>query len=654
MAWKDNKFSSDEGQKYMNQIFDLIFVNQEFTKDKIETENLDRQVKHFKNNMLSMVSLMKKFVVGYQEVPMTEAHSSGVHVCPHCLRRDFIWNWNILDVGHYASPVDWVSSVEPKIWKQGKKHEKDKYLFMARYECNKVTTCNKKSCMQTTIGHVSECGACGSSDVTQVGCGGESYAKHFIDEFTYDNNHPTSLQDIRNVLKNNQTVGRGRNRVEGKLVGYEYVRKMPSFGETITSSYEAEEYMPYVEFEYQGKLPNGDIETTKRKYPLSKLRFALSKKRVHVCRNGRDNWHQGKEYEFSEGDTSCQSTKSYVSGGFLYLKGHGEKCGANLPPLVTESNYYYPASLMRIKSSQPLDRKAMSGRSMEGEPVYFIHLEGRTKATKEYKILLPLPTIYSLMKIPDGPEPIVSSSSPPSCPNDVGMQVEIENLCEQAKKDMDEKKEKLTEQMKKYLDLGKADASTSDGYTFVICEGRSRKAYLDDNNNWIDDSPECKTKSGSHPRWNYVPSYADPDSTEPNYLGPNPDSHFVQDWLKASESIVEFVSTPTTYHFPDRIGQRTNEDAGVVIDIMECQTCKGIVEAGGVIPYRQKLNQCNADGEAINNFPQSVLDAEIAYQESFPDKNDKGEEVPTAWGIVASQSHNGKKMLEKTTRFEFS
>jgi hypothetical protein len=68
MAWKDNKFSSPEGQKYVSKIFDLIFAEPMFSSNKIETQDLDRQVSHFKNNMLSIVNLMKKFVVGYAEV----------------------------------------------------------------------------------------------------------------------------------------------------------------------------------------------------------------------------------------------------------------------------------------------------------------------------------------------------------------------------------------------------------------------------------------------------------------------------------------------------------------------------------------------------------------------------------------------------------
>ena len=111
MGWKKNKFSSELGQEYIGKIFDLIFAEPMFETNALETEDLDRQVNHFKNNMLSIVNLMKKFVVGYGEVPMSEAVSTGIQVCPHCLRRDFIWNWEIVDPSSYWSPSGHGSSV---------------------------------------------------------------------------------------------------------------------------------------------------------------------------------------------------------------------------------------------------------------------------------------------------------------------------------------------------------------------------------------------------------------------------------------------------------------------------------------------------------------------------------------------------------------
>ena len=72
-----------------------------------------------------------------------------------------------------------------------------------------------------------------------------------------------------------------------------------------------------------------------------------------------------------------------------------------------------------------------------------------------------------------------------------------------------------------------------------------------------------------------------------------------------------------------------------------------IVDAGGIIPYRMRLNECDANGKVIdNNFSQNVLDMEIAYENSFPTQDVYGTPVPTAWGLILDSEHNGHKMLE--------
>ena len=425
---------------------------------------------------------------------------------------------------------------------------------------------------------------------------------------------------------------------------------MPVNGITIVDYNDALKYMPYVEFTY-GATFDGveDLVTKDIKYPLSELNFALSKKRVKVCRSGLNNCHQGLPNVLSANRDVCNASHQVVgSNGFL--RRTSGTCGASMPPTIVEGNIYYNPSLMRIMAEQPLGRAAMSGRTKNGEPVFFIHLE--SVIDTEYKILLPLPTIESLQQIPDAPEPIITGSSPPKCPNDVGMEVTMEQLQNDAKKEMEETKEQLTEQLKKYMNLGPADANTSDGFSFVVCEGRSLHAILE-KGNWVDKSPKCKANGKIYERWNELPNYVNPDSTSLTYLGPNPNSHFVQDWLKASEQIISFVMSPPIYHYVDGIGEMVRETEGVIIDIMECETCKGIVEAKGIIPYRYSLNECDENGVAINGFPQNVLDAEIEYQKSYPMENELGEKVPTAWGVTASANHDGKDMLKRITKYKF-
>ncbi len=63
------------------------------------------------------------------------------------------------------------------------------------------------------------------------------------------------------------------------------------------------------------------------------------------------------------------------------------------------------------------------------------------------------------------------------------------------------------------------------------------------------------------------------------------------------------------------------------------------------MPLNSRVPKMIQNGVALNNFPQKVLDAEMALEQSFPTKNLDGEPVPTGWGIVASKDHNGRKML---------
>ena len=86
---------------------------------------------------------MRKFVTGYQFVPIAESHSSGIHVCPHCRRRDFIYHWEVVDAGLYNNPDHWNNTVAPGTWKRGGIGEKGRYCFVTRYRCNNVTTCQK-------------------------------------------------------------------------------------------------------------------------------------------------------------------------------------------------------------------------------------------------------------------------------------------------------------------------------------------------------------------------------------------------------------------------------------------------------------------------------------------------------------------------------
>jgi hypothetical protein len=644
MAYGDNPFNSPQGQKIVKDIFNLMFIEPEGQPRLIEEKNKSRQVENYRSNIVNIVNKMRKFVKGYEQVLISEANSSGIHVCPSCRRRDPIWMWETVDAGHYASPAEWLSSVNLTKWDSGTADERGRYQFAVRYRCNNVTTCNK--CHITVAGHYDTCKDCGSSDVSKVGCGEESYAQHFIREYTADDNHPQTQGEQTGAVARNREIRVGRNIYTGQVSGYEYHHKQVPDGLVVKDWSQIKEYLPYVRFTYTHQMTGNSKKVS---YPISELNYAISKQSMVQCVMGKVN---------------AQGVNAHANK-IIKLESYGEptdacpRCGADdYPPLQEVPNLFYKPRPMQIMNSQPLEAGTATGGTFKRKPVYTIYLE--SPSSDAYKLILPLPQTMTLNPIPNIAEVSTLSMGKQTCPNDVGGSVAEEKAIEEANKELQEKQEEMVAQaMTLSADATEADAQTNTGFTFDVCEGRSRKAYYDFKiSKWIDESPPCKsyrkdgetlTQSREYPRWSEIPAYsplAKPNTEYNEYLGPNPQTHFICDWMKANQVLAAFTAAPKTYHTVEKIGERIDEDMGLIFEVFECETCKGIVEAGGIIPFRSGLGQCNSDGIAIERFPQLVLDAEIAYQNQYPLENDKGEPVPTAWGIVANSDHNGKKMLK--------
>ena len=643
MGYAKNPFNSPQGQSLLKDIFNLMFVSPENKPSQIESEDADRQISHYKGNIINIVNKMRKFVVGYQQVAISEAQSSGILVCPHCARRDAIWLWETVDAGHYSSPGEWTNSVQPREWSAGYTNERNKYLFVVRYRCNRVTTCNK--CHITTTGEYSQCKACSSTDVVNVGCGEESFGSHYVREYTFRDNHPRNNVDATGAVNRNRSIHNGREIVTGSLSKYEFVHEMIPKGLVVKTAAQMEEYTPAVEFTYYNK-PTGLSAT--RSYPISQLNYAISKQQMRVCYSGLDNGRGGTVHE------------NHV----VKLEKHGKPtdecptCGAtDYPPLFDKLNVYYRAHPMKIMNPQPLDASTGSGGTFKGLPVYTIYLQSSNNL--EYKLLLPLPAYQSLRPIPQ--EPQLSNgpmSNTTTCPNDVGG----DKAEEEAIKALNEKMlEEYEAKVKNDLDSS-PDGETNRGFTYVVCEGRSRKAYYDESvAEWIDDSPPCYsyrdpnngktlTTVREYPRFTEIPSYsplAPPNTEFSSYQGPNLATHLVQDCIlpKTNQSLAVPMENSINYHSCVKIADRIDEELGIITKVIECHTCKDIVEAGGIIPYRMKFGQSDKDGNALSGFSQEVLNTEIAYENSYPTKDVYGNPVPTAWGLIADSEHDGKKML---------
>jgi len=645
MVYEDNPFNSSKGKALLKDIFNLMFIGKEGQPSKVEQVDKDRQVSHYKGNIVNIVNKMRKFVKGYQQVTLAESYSSGIHVCPHCRRRDAIWMWETVDAGHYASALEWLSSVKPAKWNVGNADEKGRYQFVVRYRCNDVTTCNK--CHLTVAGKYNECRSsnCNSTDMSQVGCGEESFATHFIREYTADQNIPQSFLDQSNSVNfqiRNPTNPRDILTTSAKLVGYEYVHKQVPNGRVVDTWDDIKKYVPSVIFTYGYGATDIKKEV---KYPLSELNYAISKQNFVQCEGGKIGYGGGNEHP--------QRTFPLSN----YYNDPLDECPdcqeTNFPSLHEVPNKYYRPHPMRIMNAQPLEAGTASGGTYKKAPVYNLYLE--SPVSNSFKLLLPLAQKMSLRPIPNEAQISTIASGENSCPNDVGGEAAEQQAINEANEELIE----LQKKQKEEDDKKNTDGYTNIGFTYDVCEGRSRKAYFDSKiSKWIDDSPPCKSfrKDGKtlktireYPRWSQIPEYAAnalPDTYFDEYVGLNTETQMIMDWIKCNQALAIYVDNAPQYHTIEKIASTVDEDIGLIYSVYECRTCRAIVEAGGIINWRKSLGECDENGKAINDFSQEVLSKEIAFENSYPTVDSKGNSVPTAWGLVASQKHDGKKMLE--------
>ena len=367
MPYKKNPFNSDKGKELMKDIFNLMFISPEGRPSEVESEDKDRQISHYKGNIVNIVNKMRKFVVGYQQVPISESSSSGLLVCPHCKRRDPIWMWETVDAGHYSNPNNWLSSVAPAMWKEGDASMTQRYQFVVRYRCNHVTTC--LDCDTSIAGHgTTKCPTCDSSNLAKVGCGKESYACHFIREFTADDNHPQSRTEASGAVERNRKVRNPNDRrqtASGRLTGFEFVHNQIEDGKYVTSWDDIKYHTPSVKFTYT-HTGWGSEET--RTYPLSELNYAISKEQLKTCYDGK---------LLSNGNLAHQNEEFFLRDRYNGRPlDECPSCGAtDYPPIFDITGVYYRPERMLIRNPQPLSGATGSGGTYGGRPVYTMYLE---------------------------------------------------------------------------------------------------------------------------------------------------------------------------------------------------------------------------------------------------------------------------------------
>lgn len=276
MPYESNTYISDKGREYSEYIFDSLFPSK--SDGEMIVDTVSDVVDHFRGpdgeNLHNTCQIMKNFVQGYEQFGWIESFNSGIHVCPNCQRRDFIWYWEYVDFGLRLDNEEWTSSV------QLRKEEYDVgggmtdigYRFNCRVRCNHATTCN--DCHETVTGHFNNCKSCGSSNVSKVGCLHESYTQHMIKENKWqtwvDSDRGRTQQRSISIINERTGVISPTYNMRPFMFRVAYNGPAPR-GKIITEPSDAYQYMPSLEIGYETydgehqrpygyKCPNSDCD----------------------------------------------------------------------------------------------------------------------------------------------------------------------------------------------------------------------------------------------------------------------------------------------------------------------------------------------------------------------------------------------------------
>lgn len=429
MGYLDNPYNSSEGRELLLSIFNDIFLVDPSNRTELEHTHKQLVVSNFVTNTPLIIAKMKRFAKGYSQIPISEAWESGVYVCPHCQRRDFMYEWESVDIGIYNNQNNWLSSVSLETWSGGLAYQNGRFAAMHRVRCNKVTTCN--DCHLTMQRKRDKCTGCGSSNVANVGCQKESYAMHFILEKTPGQLFPTGLKggaghrtttniDGWAAIRQNRLVAIPRSdggggsmkspiQQEGLPVGYDFTLPTQSTNppSDITTAYN---HIPSIAVQYGVR---GEVGRAKY-YPISQMRYAFTRIPQKMCVDGKIEPSTGKHAH--PNDMVSIDTP----------EGSCRVCDAEYPPSIqNHASFVYAPEMFRIESPQPLKPDNILS-VFNGLPVWEILLTNPTDRKESSNTMLCLPQVFSLLPIPDAPDINVAGQGITSCPNDIGFQAGVQ------------------------------------------------------------------------------------------------------------------------------------------------------------------------------------------------------------------------------------
>ena len=739
MSYIDNPYNSEKGRKLLKDNLKRIFITG-MEDNTFESEDTDLMVGNFRRQTAEIINAMKRFAKGYKQVSVGNAFDSGIYVCPNpeCCRRDFIYQWESVDLGVY-SPKEWLGSVKLSRGRAGLPNfGKGKFVVMHRVRCNTVTTCNK--CHITYQGRIKHCpnSSCsgGNDYMVTVGCGEEACGMHYVDEKTLDQQFPTlGFEAVGSRWANTRVpiLQHGKMTEEpGHEVAYELIQpEAGPYNGRPDDLYDVARSTPTMRITYGA----GKGFTSTRNYPISLYRFGFTQIKKRYCMG----WHGGRgdgRYDLTS-DTGAELAEC-------------PSCGASEAPTVQESHYTnLPPRALMIENPQPLD-PSPGGDILswhQGSPLWQIYASDPNDTRERSNYLVPIAGTWNLQAIPSKVSSEETQIGRIACPNDVGFGEDAaaianakgaqtrnvvdylmlprariinlddsEDAYEEAKKDRDLPK-LLSKKWKGYVVAIKSESGddvvvsgieiaengnqtwdltlkkkninkfsagigeSGPGFTFAVCEGRSKAAFKWAGK-WVDCSPPCtsfrnqdgtlRTTPRHYPRFNQYPQwywegFGDKDweraqrslVRQNNYVPPDPAgfeigskylwmdelSHLIMDPLRFNPIMEQAINNLMTYHTLYTVAEELQLDLGIKTVINECSTCKAAYQAGGMEKYRKAKGFLDAAGIVRSPFiyPQTVFDLEMEYQKKF---GMNAIDKPIAWGI----GPDGKKLVSNPTQ----
>jgi len=539
MGYATNPFNSEAGKSILKENFRLVFAPSRKNPKDIEAENLKEITSHFVDHTAQIINNIMKFSKGHRPITPANAFETGIYVCPHCLRRDFMHLWEFEYLGYYHPGSMGTKSLKFIKYRQGKGYRRDKYPILARVKCNTVYSCD--SC-HTTYGKTPQygrCDRCNGENFHTVGCGEVSYAEHFTPSLTVSQlfSNPQKERSITvnenihdtpaNIGPHTQTV----KSVTGLPTAFECLQSQKSrFSSRSDYTYRDESLedfnkeIPSLTVAYSNKklmIPNNANCIAKPKveqFPISPMRlFRWPGPTRFKCCNSDHRVYDSTGYGNVFILCKDLGTSYWCTTRGPYGRQHGTRFKHKQKGL---DNTMVPT----ITSPNPLPSDAIQPREYQGAPIYRITLEMRPRKYKDetYQYSLYLPGRFSLQKYMEDLLDIpLNQGALEFCPNDPKVEESLSQInCDELNENdeftpttrldkkitvqdlIDEARTDVVDIITKY-----ANGIVKDELSQLSFEGCSERGVLmsDHYRGWVDYSSEVLNSAGELvPRYLFI------------------------------------------------------------------------------------------------------------------------------------------------------